>query len=296
MKELGILSVLIIIILSLTFLASCSAENMGGDYKNTDEQGDTGDVSGGDISNRKLVKNATLDVETKNFDEFQNTFENTLQTLEGYTDSKRISGGGNSLRRATIVARIPADKLEDFISAIRNAANVTEEATSVKDVTSAYIDIDSRLKALRVEETTLLSLLEEANNLGDTLSINSRLSEVRAQIENYEAQMRVLESSVEYSTVKLEVYEVEKITPTEKTSVWKRIGDNLSEGFANVWVFLKESFVFIISSIPYIIIIGIIGVIVTLIIRYSNKRQANKFKRNGMTGGNAGNNGCPPEN
>ena len=163
-------------------------------------------------------------------------------------------------------------------------------------MTSAYIDIDSRLKALRVEETTLLSLLEEANNLGDTLSINSRLSEVRAQIENYEAQMRVLESSVEYSTVKLEVYEVEKITPTEKTSVWKRIGDNLSEGFANVWVFLKESFVFIISSIPYIIIIGIIGVIVTLIIRYSNKRQANKFKRNGMTGGNAGNNGCPPEN
>lgn len=286
MKNSGCLFLVLVFILSIVMLFSCAAGMMSDSEKADDNL--ENDLSGGEVSSRKLVKNASLDVETKDFDALHDMLENTVKTLEGYVESKQITGGsGSSMRRATIVARIPAEKLDTFIAAVKAAGNVTEESSSVKDVTFNYIDVESRLNALRTEEATLLSLIENAESLDSILTIHTRLTDVRATIEYYESQMRQLDDSVDYSTVKLYVYEVERITVTEKTSIWTRIGNNLSDGFKNVWLFLKELFVFVLSAIPYLLIIGVFAALVTLIVKLAGKR---KIKNNNK--GNGGVNGA----
>lgn len=293
----GCLTTLLIVILSVLLLVSCSAE-FAEDKLITGETGN-GEVSRVELSSRKLIKNANLDVETKNFDTFQNTLDKTIDEFEGYVESRQITGdSGSSYRYGTVVARIPAQKLDEFISIVKDAGNVTRETVSTTDVTSTYIDMESRLKALNTEEQTLLGLLEKATNLGDILAIQSRLTDVRTEIEEYEAQKRFLDNSIDYSTVRIYVIEVDRITIGEEASVWKRIGDNLVQGFKNVWQLLKESFVYIISAIPYLLIMGVIAIIVLLIVRFVSKHQSKRFnnynKGNGGAGGNAGTNGQNP--
>ena len=120
------LTTLLIVILSVLLLVSCSAE-FAEDKLITGETGN-GEVSRVELSSRKLIKNANLDVETKNFDTFQNTLDKTIDEFEGYVESRQITGdSGSSYRYGTVVARIPAQKLDEFISIVKDAGNVTRK-------------------------------------------------------------------------------------------------------------------------------------------------------------------------
>lgn len=285
MKKHGFTFLVMAAVVSILMLFSCNANVVNDSQKGGGDAGT--EVSGGEASSRKLVKNATLNVETKEFDTLCDKVNEEIASLGGYVESSQISGNSyshSSMRNAYIVARIPAASIDAFIAAVKDAGNVIREVTTVKDVTQNYMDIENRLKALRTEEQTLLSLLEKAENLDAVLTVQSRLTEVRTSIEDYESRLRLLENTIDYSTVTLYIDEVEHITVTEKVSVWKRIGSNLSEGFENVWLFLKELFVFLLSSIPYLLLIGALAGLALLTFKLTARIRKNKKTGNG--GGN----------
>lgn len=79
--------------------------------------------------------------------------------------------------------RIPADKLNEFVDIVGELGNVTQENESVEDVTLQYVDVESHKKALETEQARLMELLSTAENMEDLLSIESKLSDIRYEIE-----------------------------------------------------------------------------------------------------------------
>lgn len=242
------------------------------------ERENAGETAGEDAydneAGRKLVRSGALYLETKEFDTLYSAVNGEIARLGGYVENSRVTGG-DAKRRAEITARVPAESFEDFFGAVKELGSVTSESTYVKDITLTYIDIESRLKALREEEAALLALFEGAANLENLITIRSRLTEVRSEIEDYESRLRVLENSVSYSVVTLRIDEVERITPTVKTSVWTRIKDNFIEGVENVYLFIKEAFVFILASVPYLVLVGVLAAPVL----FAGYRKRKKGKR-----------------
>ena len=57
-----------------------------------------------------------------------------------------------------------------------------------------------------------MELLSTAENMEDLLSIESKLSDIRYEIESYESQLRLLDNQIDYSTVHVEIFEVERMT------------------------------------------------------------------------------------
>lgn len=78
---------------------------------------------------------------------------------------------------------------------------LTSENETVQNVTTQYVDLQSRLKNLRTEQQRLLQLLSQAQNLSDTLTIQDKLTDVEGQIEKIEGQINQLDSQTAYSTV-----------------------------------------------------------------------------------------------
>jgi len=78
---------------------------------------------------------------------------------------------------------------------------LTSENETVQNVTTQYVDLQSRLKNLRTEQQRLLQLLSQAQNLSDTLTIQDKLTDVEGQIEQIEGQINQLDSQTAYSTV-----------------------------------------------------------------------------------------------
>ena len=75
----------------------------------------------------------------------------------------------------------------------------------------------------------MMALLEQATSIEDIITIESRLSEVRYQIESMESQLRTFDNQVDYSTVSISISEVKELTPVVEESA----GTRIRNGFVN---------------------------------------------------------------
>ena len=58
-------------------------------------------------------------------------------------------------------------------------------------MTSAYVDVEARLKSLKLQEERLYAMMEQAGDLETLLAIQNQLTEVQYQIESYTAQQHL---------------------------------------------------------------------------------------------------------
>ena len=229
-------------------------------------------------SQRKIIKNGNLSIETLEFDKFIRELEASVATYNGYIEFSSQYGSKN-YRSASYTVRVPYQKYDEFVSVVGELGTVTSSNTSVDDVTLKYVDIEARLAALTAERESFMALMDRAETIEEILQIQGYLTDVNYQIESYTSQLNTLKNKVSYSTVTLDIDEVARITPEEPKTVWERISQNLSENMYDITEGLKDLFVGFVSSIPYLVIyaifIGIFVVIIMLILK-ANKRKAQR--------------------
>ena len=196
--------------------------SLDGDLDYADDSGtDTSSLNNSNQNTQdKIIKYVDMDVETLDFDELVSNINQQIKSLNGYVEKSRITGNSyydsHSRRFAEIIARIPKDHLDDFVNTVNEKANVISSNEYSENVTLKYYDIESHKKALEIEQERLFELIEEADNLENIITLESRLSNIRYQLQNYGTQLRTYDNLVDYSTVTLNLYEVERITPVEE--------------------------------------------------------------------------------
>lgn len=225
---------------------------------------------------RKLIKNVDLQVETEEFDTLLATVEQKTEKLAGYIEESYTYNGseyrGRKNRNANLTIRIPAEKLNTFLSEVAEVSNVISRNERVTDVTLQYVDMESHKKALVAEQNRLLELLEQAENIEDIIAIESRLSEVRYQIESMESQLRTMDNQVSYSTVYLSIEEVKQFTPVKEQSIGEKIVTGFRKSLSNVETGLLNFGIGFIIGIPYILLLGVLVFIIVVIIRFMLKK------------------------
>ena len=242
------------------------------------------------VEGQKIITTLNLYAQTENMDPLLEQINGKIAQLGGYMEAQEIYNGSSydnyRYRNAYLTIRIPADQLDSFVIMVQENANVVRQSTSTENVTLTYVGIQSRITALETEQERLLELLAQAQNMEDLLLIESRLTEVQAELENYTSQMRVLDNKINYSTIYLDLEEVTEYTPVdeEPKTVWERIGSGLGKNLKNIGKGFVNFFVWLIVAAPYLLIIGGIGLAVFLIIRGSirrkRKRRAQQKKEN----------------
>ncbi len=210
-------------------------------------------------SSRKLIRTVDMTVETREFEAFMGSLERQVEELSGYIESMETYNGsgyssGLADRHSSLTIRIPKEKLRDFLNLVSEACNVVRRSENVEDVTLTYVDMESRKEMLSVEQERLLSLLERAESIEDIITIESRLSEVRYQIESMESRLRTFDNQVDYSTVNLNVNEVRELTPVEERSVFERMGDGFADSLKRIGNGAVEAGVWFVSSLPFLFV------------------------------------------
>lgn len=237
-------------------------------------------------STRKLIRTVNMDVETKTFDDLLNMINSKLNELGGYVENSDIYNGSSyyqntPIRNASMTLRVPSKNLDVFLDALQGQATVTNINQSVEDVTLSYVDMDSRKKSLQTEQDRLLELLSQAEDMEDILLIEERLSEVRYNIESMESQLRTYDNKVDYSTIYINIQEVETLTVVEPESTGDRISREFSMNVARIGFAFREFGIGIVVNIPYILIwaifILVVFFIVKGIIRSRKKKKTKKM-------------------
>ena len=226
---------------------------------------------------QKLIYTYNYSVETKEFDAFYEKISKKTSQIGGYVESSETNGSVSDgiNRYASLTLRIPADKMEQIISLLNSDSNITYQSRSSENVTLRYIDMESHLKALRTEQETLLQLMEKADKLKDVIALQSQLTQIRYEIESYESQLRSYDNLVDYSTLHLEISEVERTTnvASTKTSFFEEAGNRLSDTVYGMGQWLRSAAIWLISSIPVLIPVAAIIAGVMVFMKKKKKQK-----------------------
>ena len=207
-----------------------------------------------------------------------NLSEKTAE-LGGYIENSSVSGHSyyyNNTRYASYTIRIPTAELNQFVDVVSEIGNVTQKNESVEDVTLQYVDVESRKKALETEQERLMELLSSAENMEDLLAIESKLSEVRYELENYGSQLRMLDNQIDYSTVNVDVDEVERITETGEKSFFAEIKYRFGDSLYQVGRGIRSFVIGFLGSLPIIFVWVVIAAVVVIVVRSIRKKRKKK--------------------
>ncbi|MEG0753454.1 MAG: DUF4349 domain-containing protein [Angelakisella sp.] len=222
------------------------------------------------VSQRKLVKNGELSLETKEFDAAIPALIQMVETAGGYIENQSVEGksmrsdGEYYERHATITARVPAGKLTGITAEMGTLCNIASQSESVSDITDRYYDASAHLEMLRVQEKRLLELLSKAETLEIIIQLENALTNCQYEIESLTGQLRRMDSQVEYSTLSIYVNEVVDYSiPLEKPKNFvERLGEAFVRSGKNLSRAMESMLFFLIIDGPvlaiYLFIMGII--------------------------------------
>ena len=229
---------------------------------------------------QKIITTLNITAQTEDMDPLLEQINGKIAQLGGYMEAQEIYNGSSysnsyRYRNAYLTIRIPAKDLDSFVAMVKENANVVRQSISTENVTLTYVGVQSRITALETERERLLELLAKAESMEDLLQIESRLTDVQTELEEYTSRLRVLDNKIDYSTIHLDLEEVREYTPIEDEpkTVWQRIGSGLSQNLKDIGKGAVNFFVWLIVAIPYLLIIGGIAVVVILIIRKATKKK-----------------------
>lgn len=274
------LSVLLLIFALLLALASCGAaesmDNYAGGYKETTSESAE---ANNDLAERKIIRRVNMSMETRDFDALAESLSQAVASVGGYAESSNVYSRSGS-RQASYVFRIPSAKLDAFLTSLSALGNVLSRSENAEDVTLAYVDTESRIRALKAEETALLEMMEKASSLSDLMSIRSRLTDVRYQLDSYEAQLRKYDSLIDYSTVSVSVSEVERLSNI-RGGVWTQIGDDFMDNVYAIADGAVAFFIWFVGSLPVLILLGGFATGGFFLYRYIRRKQKAAKKTDG---------------
>ena len=177
---------------------------------------------------RMVIKNASLSIIVEKPGESIDAISKLAADLGGFVVSSNLyriqTDGGLEVPQANITIRVPAEKLDQALAAIKSGAGeILNENVSGQDITQEYTDLESRLKNLQRAENQLTEIMEQAYQTEDVLSVYNRLVEVQEQIELIKGQMKYYEQSAALSAISVNIQANEAVQPL-KIGNWQPVG------------------------------------------------------------------------
>ena len=219
---------------------------------------------GADVD-RLVIKNADLAIVVRDPKADMAKITRLADEMGGYVVSSNLYQsfyGPNSLEvpEATITIRVPSERLDEALTRIKeDVVDVDYENVSGVDVTSEYVDLQSRLAAQEAAEKKLLEILEEAVRTEDVLAVYTQLQMIQTEIESLKGQIKYYEQSAALSSISVRLIAEEgtqpiTVGPWTPTGAAKRAIEDLirfSQNFVDFLIY------FVLSILPSLILMAI---------------------------------------
>ena len=161
----------------------------------------TGGSKDGVVSGQKLIRTASLELETMEFESTNAALNELVAQMGGYMENSNLRNRSSGYRYAEYILRIPAERYEEFLNQAGTLCHETWRSTSQEDI----------------------------------ITIESAISETEMLIDSYSGTLRHYDGKVDYATVNISLREVYKYSNTEEapTGFVSRLSNSFSNGWSN---------------------------------------------------------------
>jgi hypothetical protein len=172
------------------------------------------EVPGPTLANRKLIRNATVQLEVGGFDNAVQQITAFAGDEHGYVATTDSEKQANGKLRGQIAVKVLPENLDRFLQKLRSLGELKNQTLGTEDVTKAYFDTDARLKNAHVMEQRLIDMLKaKTGKVSDLLQVEKELGRVREEIEKMQGELKYWDSEVQFATVTIALAEKDMEEP-----------------------------------------------------------------------------------
>jgi len=184
------------------------AQNPSDTYRRDDSEAGAAATSNPALANRKLIRNATVDLEVVKFDEAVQKITAFASEEKGYVATTSSEKQENGKLKGEIVVKVLPENLDRFLQKIRGLGELKNQTLGTEDITKNYFDTEARLKNARVMEQRLIDMLKKkSDDINDLLQVEKELGRVREEIEKIQGDLKFWDSQVQFATVTISLAE-----------------------------------------------------------------------------------------
>ena len=242
------------------------------------------------VQKRMIQKSASLTIQVMDPIDAGEKLTRRTEEIGGfvvnYSTGQDSYSGNIKLPRANLTLRVPSEALDDTLAYIESLTGDASKDVSNKkvygvDITSDYVDANSRLTSLEKTRDKLYEIMDTAENAEETLEVYREIADIESDIEVYKGQIKYMEESVALSSVDVEIKSI-RPDPIQTVHTWS-IGEVFSGAFETLFDGIKSVIeiiiYFIIVVIPILILIAIpIVLIIWLIRKYIKSKKSKKVE------------------
>ena len=228
----------------------------------------------------KLAKSASLDLRVKDIGVAAAQVRGIATGLQAQVLSEQIGRGGPGDPRplqdgsepfggfGTLTLSVPADQLDTALDQLARIGTVLRRNTSSQDVTSQYVDTESRLKTMRASVDRVRALMAQAKDIGQVVALESEMSRRQADLESLESQLDALKTSVERSTLAVSLS-----TPGNESVTDNGFLAGLRSGWDAFTASARGLFTAVGALLPFAVFFALVG---TPLLWWWRRRRANR--------------------
>jgi len=161
-----------------------------------------------ELANRKLIRNATVELEIVSFDDAVQKITAFANEDRGYVATTNSQKQANGKLRGQVIVKVLPENLDRLLQKLRGVGELKNQTLGTEDVTKAYFDTDARLKNAHVMEQRLIDMLNtKTGKVSDLLQVEKELGRVREEIEKMQGDLKYWDSQVQFATITISLAE-----------------------------------------------------------------------------------------
>lgn len=218
---------------------------------------------------KKLIRKSEIVMQVKSVSDSRKQLLSQVRRLNGYVETE-LTTNSTAETKLQITLRVPNKLFEQLIdSAIVEAQYLESNNITSKDISSVYIDIESRLKTKRTVMERYQSFITRAEKMSDVLEIEKEIRLLQEEIESTESQLKAMSNDVSYSTIHITAYELRPAGLVPAIGY----GHRFAEAFLSGWTELMSFIISLVHAWPLVIVISVLFYFGRRLLRKANKTQ-----------------------
>ncbi|WP_157156971.1 DUF4349 domain-containing protein [Diaminobutyricimonas sp. LJ205] len=231
-----------------------------------DSDGSTVDQSARD---REIIMTGQMTVVVDEPTDAADEATDIVEAADGRIDSRTERAATEQNRgSATLLMRIPADRLTAVLEDIEALGDPRETSISSEDVTVVTQDLDARITALQASVDRLLALMATATDTSTLIEVEQALSSRQAELESLQSQRRYYSDQVALATITLNLVSEQEAVPEQP--------DTFLSGLIAGWEALVGFFggLLVLAGVllPWLVVLGVLALLVIFIVRTTRRR------------------------
>jgi hypothetical protein len=166
--------------------------------------------------NRKIIRTADVDLEVDSYEATSTKLDDLVKAEKGFIASANTQRLANGKVRAVVTVRVPPERFETLIAALKALGTVRNQNVGSQDITKAYIDLDTRRASKEALLERLKKLLADAKGtVKELLEVEVQMGKTIEEIEALKGELKYYDSQVAMSTLTLTISEKDLGQPFE---------------------------------------------------------------------------------